>query len=119
MHKTSERIDRLKKSRDDTARMENVHVVDEAYEEAIKEYADRPVSVQFARGFEKALGRRKIVIQDDDILAGFLFRYTVNVNLPMSTSADFDPAGRAPVSMDVRREVREIAEDGYASETEL
>jgi hypothetical protein len=37
----------------------------------------------------------------------------------MSTSADFDPAGRAPVSMDVRREVREIAEDGYASESEL
>ncbi len=119
MHSTSERITRLKKSRDDIARTENVCVVDDSYREAISEYADRPVSVQFARGFENALARRKIVIQDDDILAGFLFRYTVNVNLPMSTSADFDPAGRAPVSMDVRREVREIAEDGYASETEL
>lgn len=92
MHSTSERITRLKKSRDDIARTENVCVVDDSYREAISEYADRPVSVQFARGFEKALARRKIVIQDDDILAGFLFRYTVNVNLPMSTSADFDPA---------------------------
>ena len=118
MYNTSERIKRLKEGRDHVARTENVQLVDEAYREAIEEYKDRHISIQFAHGLEKALQRRKIVILDDDILAGFLFRYTVNVNLPMSTSPDFDPAGRAPVSMDVRREVREVLEDGYATADE-
>ena len=39
----------------------------------------------------------------------------------MSTSADFDPAGRAPVSMDVRREVQleELDEFAFGSATGL
>ena len=72
MHKTDERIARLRKSRADIARTENVYLVDEAYAEAAERYSGRPVCVQFARGFENALRSRKIVIQDDDILAGFL-----------------------------------------------
>ena len=114
MYSTSERIKRLKNNRNEYVQLENVQLLDESYREAIAEYADRPVCVQFARGLEKALQRRKVIILEDDILAGFLFRYTVNVNLPMKTSADFDPAGRAPVSMDARREADEILADGYA-----
>ena len=92
MYSTSERIKRLKNNRNEYVQLENVQLLDESYREAIAEYADRPVCVQFARGLEKALQRRKVIILEDDILAGFLFRYTVNVNLPMKTPADFDPA---------------------------
>ena len=116
MHTTNERISRLKQSRAEIARTENVYLIDEAYAEAVEKYSGRPVCVQFARGFENALRRRKIVIQDDDILAGFLFRYTYNVNFPMSVSGDFDPADRPSLNMDVYREVREIIEAGYAGE---
>ena len=112
MHTTNERISRLKQSRAEIARTENVYLIDEAYAEAVEKYSGRPVCVQFARGFENALRRRKIVIQDDDILAGFLFRYTYNVNFPMSVSGDFDPADRPSLNMDVYREVREIIEAG-------
>lgn len=118
MYDTSERIRKLKGNRDNVARMENVLVVDEAYTEAIREYSDRPVCVQFARGFEKALARRKVIIQDEDILAGFLFRYTYNVNFPMTSSPDFDPADRPSLNMDVRREVKEILELGPVDDNE-
>ncbi len=118
MYDTSERIRRLKGNRDNVARMENVLVIDEAYAEAVREYADRPVCVQFAHGFEKALARRKVIIQDEDILAGFLFRYTYNVNFPMTSSPDFDPADRPSLNMDVRREVKEIAELGPIDDKE-
>lgn len=116
MHVTNERISRLKQSRADTARTENVYLIDESYAEAVERYSESPVSIQFAHGFENALKRRKIVIQDDDILAGFLFRYTYNVNFPMSVSGDFDPADRPSLNMDVYREVREITEAGFADE---
>ena len=119
MHKTDERIARLRKSRADIARTENVYLVDEAYAEAAERYSGRPVCVQFARGFENALRSRKIVIQDDDILAGFLFRYTYNVNFPMRVSGGFDPADRPSLNMDVYREVKEIREAGFAGEQEL
>lgn len=118
MYQTSERIKKLKGKRDEIARMENVLAVDQAYSDAVREYADRPVCVQFAHGFENALRRRRVIIQDEDILAGFLFRYTYNVNFPMSTSADFDPADRPSLNMDVRREVKEILELGPVSEEE-
>lgn len=118
MYTTHERIGRLKKSRADVARIENIRVVDEAFEEAVREYADRPVCVQFAHGFRKALERRTVIIQDADVLAGFLFRYTYNINFPMSVSADFDPADRPSLNMDVYREVREIMEEGYTDEKE-
>ncbi len=114
--RTGERISRLKKSRAAIARTENVYLIDEAYAEAVEQYSESPVCIQFAHGFEKALQRRRIVIQDDDILAGFLFRYTYNVNFPMSVSGDFDPADRPSLNMDVYREVKEIIESGFADE---
>lgn len=110
MYSTSERINRLKANRDKIARTENVLLIDQAYTEAAEEYADRPVCVQFAHGFRKALERRTLVIQDEDILAGFLFRYTYNVNFPMRVGTEFDSIGRLPLNMDVRREFREIVE---------
>lgn len=116
MHTTNERISKLKTNRAAVARMENVQLVDEAYAEAVEKYRDEPVCIRFAHGFESALQRRTIIIQDEDILAGFLFRYTYNVNFPMSVSADFDPADRPSLNMDVYREVREIVESGYADE---
>lgn len=43
----------------------------------------------------------------EDVLAGFLYQYSYNVNFPMMVDEKSDPAGRASFHMDVRREVRE------------
>ena len=56
---------------------------------------------QYAYGFANTLAKKAILIPEDDLLAGYLFQYTYNVNFPMKVSEDFDPAERAKFQMDI------------------
>ena len=103
----TERIRILKMNRGKNVKKEEIPVRDRSYRLAIIEHPKSSVKIQYAYGFAYTLREKSIKIQKEDILAGFLYQYTYNVNFPMKVSEDFDPAGRASFRMDTQREVEE------------
>lgn len=104
------RIQVLKENRKKYARTSEIPVRDDAYREAVREHPEASVEEQYAYGFANTLAKKKILIPEDDLLAGYLFQYTYNVNFPMKVSEDFDPAERAKFQMDIEREIEETKE---------
>lgn len=104
------RIQVLKENRKKYARTSEIPVRDDAYREAVREYPEASVEEQYAYGFANTLAKKTILIPEDDLLAGYLFQYTYNVNFPMKVSEDFDPAERAKFQMDMEREIEETKE---------
>lgn len=104
------RIQVLKENRKKYARTSEIPVRDDAYREAVREYPEASVEEQYAYGFANTLAKKTILIPEDDLLAGYLFQYTYNVNFPMKVSEDFDPAERAKFQMDIEREIEETKE---------
>ena len=104
------RIQVLKENRKKYARTSEIPVRDDAYREAVREYPEAFVEEQYAYGFANTLAKKAILIPEDDLLAGYLFQYTYNVNFPMKVSEDFDPAERAKFQMDIEREIEETKE---------
>ena len=104
------RIQVLKENRKKYARTSEIPVRDDAYREAVREYPEVSVEEQYAYGFANTLAKKEILIPEDDLLAGYLFQYTYNVNFPMKVSEDFDPAERAKFQMDIEREIEETKE---------
>ena len=104
------RIQVLKENRKKYARTSEIPVRDDAYREAVREYPEASVEEQYAYGFANTLAKKEILIPEDDLLAGYLFQYTYNVNFPMKVSEDFDPAERAKFQMDIEREIEETKE---------
>ena len=104
------RIQVLKENRIKYARTSEIPVRDDAYREAVREYPEASVEEQYAYGFANTLAKKAILIPEDDLLAGYLFQYTYNVNFPMKVSEDFDPAERAKFQMDIEREIEETKE---------
>lgn len=104
------RIQVLKENRKKYARTSGIPVRDDAYREAVREHPEASVEEQYAYGFANTLAKKKILIPEDDLLAGYLFQYTYNVNFPMKVSEDFDPAERAKFQMDIEREIEETKE---------
>ena len=104
------RIQVLKENRKKYARTSEIPVRDDAYREAVREYPEASVEEQYAYGFANTLAKKAILIPEDDLLAGYLFQYTYNVNFPMKVSEDFDPAERAKFQMDMEREIGETKE---------
>ena len=104
------RIQVLKENRKKYARTSEIPVRDDAYREAVREYPEASVEEQYAYGFANTLAKKEILIPEDDLLAGYLFQYTYNVNFPMKVSEDFDPAERAKFQMDMEREIEETKE---------
>lgn len=78
---------------------------DEYYREAFEKYKDEPVIIKFARGFENTLAKKKILIDEYDILAGFHFRYTYDMAMPLKSRTDWDPKMRPVSSGDYDREI--------------
>lgn len=103
----TERIRILRENRENYVKKEEIPVRDRAYREAVKEHPAESVKIQYAYGFARTLREKSILIQREDVLAGFLYQYTYNVNFPMKVSEEFDPAGRASFRMDTRREAEE------------
>ena len=104
------RIQVLKENRKKYARTSEISVRDDAYREAVREHSEASVEEQYAYGFANTLAKKKILIPEDDLLAGYLFQYAYNVNFPMKVSEDFDPAERAKFQMDIEREIEETKE---------
>ena len=104
------RIQVLKENRKKYARTSEIPVRDDAYREAVREYPEASVEEQYAYGFANTLAKKAILIPEADLLAGYLFQYTYNVNFPMKVSEDFDPAERAKFQMDIEREIEETKE---------
>ena len=104
------RIQVLKENRKKYARTSEIPVRDEAYREAVREHPEASVEEQYAYGFANTLAKKKILIPEDDLLAGYLFQYAYNVNFPMKVSEDFDSAERAKFQMDIEREIEETKE---------
>lgn len=104
------RIQVLKENRKKYARTSEIPVRDDAYREAVREHPEASVEEQYAYGFANTLAKKAILIPEDDLLAGYLFQYTYNVNFPMKVSEDFDPAERAKFQMDMEREIEETKE---------
>ena len=104
------RIQVLKENRKKYARTSEIPVRDDAYREAVREHPEASVEEQYAYGFANTLAKKEILIPEDDLLAGYLFQYTYNVNFPMKVSEDFDPAERAKFQMDIEREIEETKE---------
>ena len=104
------RIQVLKENRKKYARTSEILVRDDAYREAVREYPEASVEEQYAYGFANTLAKKAILIPEADLLAGYLFQYTYNVNFPMKVSEDFDPAERAKFQMDMEREIEETKE---------
>ena len=104
------RIQVLKENRKKYARTSEISVRDDAYREAVREHPEASVEEQYAYGFANTLAKQKILIPEDDLLAGYLFQYAYNVNFPMKVSEDFDPAERAKFQMDIEREIEETKE---------
>ena len=104
------RIQVLKENRKKYARTSEISVRDDAYREAVREHPEASVEEQYAYGFANTLAKKKILIPEDDLLAGYLFQYAYNVNFPMKVSEDFDPAERAKFQMDIEREIEETKE---------
>lgn len=104
------RIQVLKENRKKYARTSEIPVRDDAYREAVREHPEASVEEQYAYGFANTLAKKKILIPEDDLLAGYLFQYAYNVNFPMKVSEDFDPAERAKFQMDMEREIEETKE---------
>ena len=112
------RIQVLKENRKKYARTSEIPVRDDAYREAVREYPEASAEEQYAYGFANTLAKKAILIPEDDLLAGYLFQYTYNVNFPMKVSEDFDPAERAKFQMDMEREIEETKELQSESESD-
>lgn len=120
----TDRIQLLRDDREKNVSKEEIPVRDRAYRQAMTDHPGESVKVQYAYGFAQTLKDKSILIQKEDVLAGFLYQYTYNVNFPMKVSEKFDPAGRASFHMDTRREVKEYKElfsvdSGSAEEREF
>ena len=67
---------------------------DESFYEAFQEHPEEKKILQFAWGFHRALEKKKIWIGEEDLLAGFSYRYTYEATMPIRMGADFDPKYR-------------------------
>lgn len=97
----------LIENRKKVVKKSEIPVRDECYLKAENKYKDLSVKERRAIGFAETLKEKSILIQKEDLLAGFLYQYTYNVGFPMIVSETFDPSMRASFKMDVWREVKE------------
>lgn len=108
--KLSPIIFELKAKRKEVLDPSQIPVRDESYRQAFAEHADDTTEKQFAYGFSRFLAEKKILIQDEDLLAGFPFHYAYNTSLPCKMSYDFAPSSRGVYKMDLDRETADVLE---------
>ena len=95
-----------------------IPVRDRCYREVFALYPDQPKAVQFARGLELFAKRKRILINEYDLLAGSAFRYSYASTLPVASPDDFDPRYSPPIDMEPNREVQDCIEfHGYVPDS--
>ncbi|MCD8123345.1 MAG: hypothetical protein LUE65_14200 [Clostridiales bacterium] len=68
-----------------------IPVRDQLYEEAFAWHKEEPTALRFAYGLKNFLEKKKISLQEYDILAGFAYRYSYNTTMPIDFPRDYDP----------------------------
>lgn len=105
-----QKIQRLRETRKDHIRRQEIPLRDRLYREMADVHREESIEKQFAYGFEKFLQKKSILIQEDDLLAGYAFHYSYNSTYPADGPEDFDPAVKSVFHIDVDREIREVKE---------
>ena len=78
----------LIENRKKVVKKSEIPVRDECYLKAENKYKDLSVKERRAIGFAETLKEKSILIQKEDLLAGFLYQYTYNVGFPMIVSGN-------------------------------
>lgn len=104
------RIETLKRKRKENIRREDIPLRDRIYREEAMRHPEASVEKQTAFGFCRFLEEKPILIQKEDLLAGFAFHYSYNSTFPADGPEDFDPAIKSVFHMDMDREIRETAD---------
>lgn len=118
--KISQRIRILKEKRKTNIKPQEIPLRDKIYREMAAVHAGECIEKQFAYGFEKFLEEKSILIQEQDLLAGFAFHYAYNSTFPANGPEDFDPTVKSVFKMDVDREIEDAKEVfGLSEESEL
>ena len=105
--KLSSRVQYIFDHRHDHYDQEETAKRDQYYYEAFQENPEEPRIIQFAKGFANTLQKKKILIKDYDILAGFSYRYTYEATMPICMSPEFNPRYRPSSSGDYEREIQD------------
>lgn len=91
---------------------------DRCYREAFAQHPDDPRVVQFARGLAHFAEKKKILINEYDLLAGSAFRYSYGSTMPVESPDDFEPRFRPPIGMEPNSEVQACIEHhGYHADS--
>lgn len=106
----SDRICYLKQHRKENIRKQEIPMRDSIYREMQKIHAAESVEKQFAYGFKSFLERKPVLIQKEDLLAGFAYHYSYNSTFPADGPEDFDPAVKSVFHMDMEREIQDTRE---------
>lgn len=80
---------------------------DTVYRQVFSQFPDDIAAMRFARAFSQFLDEKKILVTEDDILAGFAFRYTYNTTIAIEMPMDYDPHYRPTVYVASQREADE------------
>ncbi len=89
-----------------------IPVRDDCYEEAFKEHPDEPACIRFAYGLDHFMQKKKILLNEYDLLAGFAYRYSYNTTMPIDFPRDYDPRFRPTRFLSAKKEA-EMCADFY------
>lgn len=103
----NELIKRLIENRKKVIKQSEKCVRDACYLKIENKYMDFSILKCRALSFVEMLKEKSILIQKEDLLAGFLYQYTYNVGLPMKISENSDSLKKISFQTDVWREVEE------------
>lgn len=71
-----------------------IPVRDACYEEIFEKYPEEPACIRFALGLQHFMEKKKILLNEYDVLAGFAYRYSYNATMPIDFPRDYDPRFR-------------------------
>ncbi|MDR2355453.1 MAG: hypothetical protein LBE16_04580 [Clostridiales Family XIII bacterium] len=102
------RIRLLHETKHDFYDREQIPLRDAVYRESFRKNAGDSKAVKCAKAFEEFLAVKKILLRKEDILAGYMYKYTYATTTPKSFPEDFDPSGRVPFGInDVADEIKD------------
>lgn len=89
-----------------------IPVRDDLYEEAFRSHLSEPAAIQFAYGLQNFMRKKKILLNEYDVLAGFAYRYSYNTTMPIDFPRDYDPRLRPPRMISQKKQ-KEMCMDFY------
>jgi len=101
----SKRIEKLLANRNDWEDWQEVPRRTAVYRQVFSECPNDPACLRFARGFERFLQEKRILVQDCDVFAGHAFRYTYETTLPVALrecTEYFRLAGKMSIPEEIR-----------------